>query len=237
MRGLARFVTGRRTKWLVLVAWIVLVAALSGLGSKLTKVTDDRTQAALPRDAQSTKVIKQLSNRFPRGETASALIVYQRAGGLTAADRAKIARDSRRAAAELPLRGRPSVPFAPGIPPHAQVARGGYLAYTVLAVPNRDRENAKLGKKLRRITGSGSGGLHIYVTGDLGFSADFKKVFGSFDTKLVLATVLLVLVLLLLIYRSPVIALASWFALKMAIGGCSNSACPSGPRKTGATPC
>ncbi len=208
MRALSRFVTGRRSKWLVLVGWIVLLAALSGLGSKLSKVTDDRTQSALPRKAESTKVLKQLSSRFPSGETASGLIVYRRAGGLTAADRAKIASDARRAAAALPLRGRPSVPFTPGLPRQAQVARGGDLAYTILAVPNRQRDNAKMGKKLRAITGTGSGGLHVWVTGDLGFNADFEKVFNSFDTKLLLATVLLVLVLLLLIYRSPVIALA-----------------------------
>jgi RND superfamily putative drug exporter len=100
------------------------------------------------------------------------------------------------------------VPFAGGLATRRQVSRAGDLAYTVLAVPNHQRQNAALGKKLRSITGSGAGGLHVYVTGDLGFNADFEKVFKSFDTKLLLATVLLVLVLLLLIYRSPLIALA-----------------------------
>ena len=45
------------------------------------------------------------------------------------------------------------------------------------------------------------------MTGDLGFNTDVEEVFGSLDTKLLLATVLLVLVLLGAIYRSPVIAL------------------------------
>ena len=48
MRALASFVTGRRTKWLVIAAWIVAVAALSPLGSKLADVTSDDTESFLP---------------------------------------------------------------------------------------------------------------------------------------------------------------------------------------------
>ena len=50
-------------------------------------------------------------------------------------------------------------------------------------------------------------GLEVYVTGGLGFNADFEEVFGDLDAKVLLVTVSLVVVLLLLIYRSPVIAL------------------------------
>ena len=50
-------------------------------------------------------------------------------------------------------------------------------------------------------------GLEVYVTGGLGFNADFEEVFGDIDVKVLLVTVVLVVVLLLLIYRSPVIAL------------------------------
>ena len=57
MKPLARFVTGRRTKWLVPVVWLVLVVAMQPLGSKLSNITDDRTQSALPKSAESTEVI------------------------------------------------------------------------------------------------------------------------------------------------------------------------------------
>ena len=46
----------------------------------------------------------------------------------------------------------------------------------------------------------------MYLTGALGFNTDAEEVFGSIDTQLLLVTVVLVLVLLGLIYRSPVIA-------------------------------
>src|SRR3954447_2486239 len=203
MRTLARFVTGRRTKFLVLVAWIVFVAAMQPLASKLSDATDDRTEAALPKNAESTKVIKTLEREFPGGQTANGLIVYQRPGGLTSADKAKIASDARRAAAALPLVGRPLPPRT-----RAQIAPNGELAYTVLALPNDNDKLPDWGKKLRKITADGARGLKVYVTGDVGFNADFEEVFGSFDTKLLLVTVVLVLVLLLLIYRSPLVALS-----------------------------
>src|SRR5437763_1060038 len=206
VRVVARFVTGRRTKWLVPLMWLVLAAALQPLGSKLSKVTDDRTQSALPKSAESTDVIKTLERDFPGGQTATGLIVYRRAGGLSPADRAKITSDARRAAAALPLTARPLQPAARG-PGRFQLGPKGDLAYTVVAVPNKQRKLGKWGKTLRRITGRGGGGLRVYVTGDLGFSADFEEVFASFDTKILIATVALVLVLLLAIYRSPVIAL------------------------------
>ena len=49
--------------------------------------------------------------------------------------------------------------------------------------------------------------MRILLTGDLGFSADSEEVFGELDTKLLAATVLLVLFLLGAIYRSVLVAL------------------------------
>ena len=45
------------------------------------------------------------------------------------------------------------------------------------------------------------------MTGDLGLFADFEEVFSEVDTRLLLATVVLVLVLLGAIYRAPLIAI------------------------------
>src|SRR5690349_12241225 len=95
MGRLAGIVAGRRSKWVVIVAWVIAVAVLAPLGAKLADVTTDETTAFLPASAESTEVQRVLKERFPGGETASGLIVYQRDGGLTAADRARIARDAK----------------------------------------------------------------------------------------------------------------------------------------------
>jgi RND superfamily putative drug exporter len=200
-------VSGRRTKWLVPVVWLVLIAVGTPLGSKLQDVTKDETSSFLPSSAESTEVNHLLKDRFASGQTVNGIVVYRRATGLTAADRRKIVADARRAQAELPIIGKPAVPFQ-GPASRGLVSPDGRLAYTVLTFRDNYDKLGDWGKKLRQITGKGklAGGLEVHVTGDAGFSADFKEVFGSLDTLLLLATVLLVLVLLGAIYRSPAIA-------------------------------
>ena len=64
--------------------------------------------------------------------------------------------------------------------------------------------------------------MTVLLTGDLGFGADAEEVFGELDTKLLLATVLLVLVLLGAIYRAVLVALTPlivvFFAYTVANG-------------------
>jgi RND superfamily putative drug exporter len=204
--ALASFVTGRRTKWVVIALWIVAVIALSPLGGKLADATRDETASFLPAGAESTRVQELLKDRFPGGETTIGLIVYKREGGLTQADRAKIARDAQRVDDAIPVTQPAQVPFSADAPP-GLVSENGDAAYTVVTVPLDFDRVADWGKETRDIVGSGGGALEVYVTGDLGLWADFEEVFSEVDTRLLLATVVLVLVLLGAIYRAPLIAI------------------------------
>lgn len=210
MASLATFVTGRRTKWAVLAIWIVAFVVMMPLGGKLADETEDDTASFLPESADSTKVVELLDERFDEGETTQGLIVYQRDGGLTAEDRRKIAADARTAEAlsdeELPLIAPPTVPFQAGAPASI-VSPDGDLAYTVLQTPTDFEKAGDWGMAVRDLTGTGSDGMQILLTGDLGFSTDAEEVFGDLDTRLLLATVILVLVLLGAIYRSVLVAL------------------------------
>ena len=98
------------------------------------------------------------------------------------------------------------MPFAPNSPPDL-VSQQGDLAYTVLTVPTNFEEQADWGENVRDLIGSESDGMRIILTGDLGFSVDSEEVFSELDTKLLLATVLLVLFLLGAIYRAVLVAL------------------------------
>ena len=207
MRALAAFVTGPRTKWVVVALWIVLAVVLAGPGGKLADETNNDTESFLPDDAESTRVLRLLNDRFAEGKTTEALIVYRRRGGLTARDQLAIARDAQLAARRLPVVGRPAVPFQPGAP-RGLVAPGEEVAYSVITFPENNDKVADWGKDLRKITDSGKPpGLDVYMTGDVGFNTDAEEIFGNLDAKLLLATVLLVLLLLGAIYRSPLVAL------------------------------
>ena len=204
MQGFASFVTGRRTKFGVVVAWVLVLVGLAPLSGKLADVTNTQTETFLPQSAQSTEVLRLLNDRFASGQTSNGLIVYQAPGGFSSADKQKIASDAARAQKALPLTGPPQVPFASS---KGIVSPSGDVAMTSLLVPDNQDKVGDWGKELRDITGQSSDGMKIYVTGSLGFSADAEEVFGSLDTTLLLATVLLVFVLLGAIYRSPLIAL------------------------------
>ena len=211
MRRLASLVTGKRGKWVVLGVWIALFAAMSPLGSKLSDETQDDTTSFLPESAESTEVVRILDEDFESGETTQGLIVYERQGGFTEADKAKIADDAGAVEAlphgELPLTRPPVVPFAPGTPQEL-VSDSGNLAFTVLTVPTDFEKQADWGEAVRDTTGErGPDGMRILLTGDLGFSVDSEEIFSDLDTNLLFATVLLVLFLLVAIYRAAIIPL------------------------------
>jgi putative drug exporter of the RND superfamily len=214
MSTLAHFVSGRRTKWLVIAFWILAVAALSPLGAKLADVTSDETASFLPAEAESTKVQELLKDRFAGGETSIGLIVYTRAGGLTDADKERIAADARAVDDAIPVTQPAQVPFSPDAPP-GLVSQDGATAYTVVTVPLDFKKIADWGKETRDLVAAG-GGPDVYVTGDLGLFADFEEVFGEVDTRLLAATVLLVLVLLGAIYRAPLIAIVPIVVVALA---------------------
>jgi putative drug exporter of the RND superfamily len=215
LRRLASIVTGRRIKWVILVLWIIAVVLLAPLGSKLSDETQDDTVSFLPESAESTEVVRILDDQFQAGETTQGLLVYENPDGLNRADREKIEDDAvqiqiarnQDGTPEVPLTEDPQVPFTPGAPPDL-VSRNGEVAYTVLTVPTNFEESGDWGKSVRDIVEEDPApGLKVLLTGDLGFGADAEEVFSDIDTRLLGATVLLVLILLGAIYRAVLVAL------------------------------
>ncbi|HEY7121352.1 MAG TPA: MMPL family transporter, partial [Solirubrobacterales bacterium] len=210
MRRVASIVTGRRSKWVVLAVWIVAIFAVFPLGSKLSDKTSDDTQSYLPASAESTKVVKSLDDDFNQGETDDAIVVYQREGGLTAADQAKIRADAEKIKAAGPdkihIVGTPQVPFTPGASP-SLVSKNGDVATAIYSTPTDFENESDWGKAIRDITHADTAGMNVYVSGGVGFSTDAHDVFANIDSKLLFATVALVLVLLGAIYRSVLIAI------------------------------
>src|SRR5215207_8239041 len=134
MRHGVGVILGPRGRWIVLAAWLVLVAVLAPLGLRLPDVTND--ELVLPGGTQTAQVRELLRERFPGGEQRPLLLVYRREGGLRASDRAFIVADARRAA-EAPLAGRPIPAFALGSP-RELVSPGGEVAVTVVPLESGD---------------------------------------------------------------------------------------------------
>ena len=111
MRKLAEIVAGRRTKWLVILAWLVLLFALAPLGGKLGDETNDETESFLPASAESTEVVRLLDTEFASGgrpRTGSSSTSARAAS--RQADQAKIAPTPGAWRPKLPVTRPPVVP-------------------------------------------------------------------------------------------------------------------------------
>ena len=191
---------GRITKWFVLVGWLLLVAGLSPLAAKAAEVQQDDAAAWLPNGAQSTQVIEEL-DAFPGADTSQAVIIYHRDGGLRTADRTLAAGHLSTLSQRFTIDGaQPGQPTQPVASPDGQA-----LTYSVL-VSNADGADilAQV-KDIRAVIGEGGDGLQIKVTGPAGALADTLDGFAGLDVKIALATLIVVAILLLITYRSPIL--------------------------------
>ena len=89
---IAQFPCGRRTKWLVVAFWVVVLVVAGPLAGKLTGVQKNDAVEWLPQSAESTKVFK-LSAQFGTDDEAPAVVVYERPAGITPADLAAATAD------------------------------------------------------------------------------------------------------------------------------------------------
>jgi RND superfamily putative drug exporter len=192
---LAAIPAGRRSKWVTLAVWVALVAVFGPLGSKLGDRTSD--EFALPDGSQSAQVSHLLKTRFPGGERAPALLVYRRAGGLTAADRATIRADAA-AAEKLPLVGRPQ-PIV--------TSPKGDIAFLVLPLAHGSTTQTKRTIERLRALRARAPALEVHLTGTPALLNDIGDAIKQAGSTLLIGTGLLVLVLLILIYRSPLLPL------------------------------
>src|SRR4029077_4450620 len=90
---LIAFVCGRRSKYLVVVFWVLVIAALGGLAGKLQGAEKNDALAYLPSSAESTQELNE-QNLFQSKNLNPALVVYVRDSGGTAADLQKAQADA-----------------------------------------------------------------------------------------------------------------------------------------------
>ena len=104
-RQIAGALTGRVTKWIVLVAVLLLTGIMATFSAKLTSVQNNEASSWLPESAESTKVLEELSETVDPNDILVEFCTTTRA--FTA--------DDHREAAELLFANR--VDLKPGIEP------------------------------------------------------------------------------------------------------------------------
>jgi RND superfamily putative drug exporter len=201
VRRLAGIPAGRRTKWLVLLFWVVVFWFAGQLAGKLNSAQQNDASSWLPHNAESTQVV-DLAKRFTPSDIFPALVVYERTdGAITAADQAKVAADARRFGGVQDVTGKVLGP----IPSQDRKALQVVVPIKVAEEGNGWEGLAPKIDEMRSIAKADAGGLAVYVTGPAGSFADFADVFSGFDSTLLYITAAIVMVILLLTYRSPVL--------------------------------
>ena len=191
--------SGRRAKWAVVVFWLIIVAVAGPLSGKLTGAEKNDSSSWLPAKAESTQVL-DLQSRFQSPNIFTAVVVYDRPSGLTGADRAKAAADAKRFAQ---VNG-----VVPGQVTGPIFAQDGKAIETLVPVNLGSKGwngASAAATSLRNIAQANAAGLSTHIAGPLGSAADSANSFKGIDGTLLLATLVVVIVLLLITYRSPVL--------------------------------
>jgi RND superfamily putative drug exporter len=193
-RGIAGLVCGRWTKWAVLALWIAVIAVAGPLAGKLNSAQENDTSAWLPENAESTRVI-ELAKRFTPSDTVPAVVVYEFPGPVTRADQARAAADGERFAGLDHVGGKVVGPIP------SEDGRALQVVVPIEMGSGGWNDIAPVVEEVRSIARSGGGSVH--VTGPAGYATDFADVFSGFDATLLYITAAIVIVILLLTYRSP----------------------------------
>jgi putative drug exporter of the RND superfamily len=146
--------------------------------------------------------VVELAKKFTPSDIFPALVVYERPdGAVTQADQAKVAADVKAFAGVRDVTGEIIGP----IPSQDGRALQVVVPIKVAEEGNGWEELTPRIEELRSIAQADTGGLGVYVTGPAGYFADFANVFSGFDSTLLYITAVIVIVILLITYRSPVL--------------------------------
>jgi RND superfamily putative drug exporter len=215
-------ITGPRGRWVAVAIWLLIGAAGLLAHAHIDDVTAAGQSSFLPADSESTRAIDALQHASSGGgEDVPVVIVFERRGGLREGDIEAIGRIGD-GLGRLGLTGATPVvdPFsgryrndlakvariANGIGP---ISRDGEAALLVLAIDADDRNAIVTGvERIRRYLGEHERpGLRAFVTGPAGIAADLETIAADAGRTLLFATLGLVLLLLLAVYRAPLLAL------------------------------
>ncbi len=185
----------------LLVAAAYMAVVLVGfLGAFLHLQDEQQASNAdfLPRAAESTRTLA-VQKAFGADGVVPTVVLYERDGALTPADRARSVADLTLIRSSDWLKG----DATPPVP-----SEDGRALQVVLPMDGTDLDRfiADVGALRESLARPGKPeGLTVYVTGLGGAQADLFDIFTSIDGTLLLTTLSIVIVILLVVYRSPIL--------------------------------
>jgi len=229
-------VKGRKALWIAIVSilvWLSIGGFAGGAFSKISTVQENDNSAFLPDSAESTiagEVLVKFSSQDDQLFPALLLLL----GDLNPATNAQAFEKVNQYSATLlsktlPETGKPlSTYFAQGVPltpiPSADGKAILINAQLDFAVADANVDGEPVFPKIIEFIREDmekeftSAGITTHVTGPAGLFADLFEAFGSIDTRLLQTTLIVVAIILIVVYRSPVLWILPLFTAASALG-------------------
>ena len=229
-------VKGRKALWVAIVSilvWLSIGGFAGGAFSKISTVQENDNSAFLPDSAESTiagEVLVKFSSQDDQLFPALLLLL----GDLNPATNAQAFERVNQYSATLlsktlPATGKPlSTYFARGVPltpiPSADGKAILINAQLDFAVADANIDGEPIFPKIIEFIREDmekeftSAGITTHVTGPAGLFADLFEAFGSIDTRLLQTTLIVVAIILIVVYRSPVLWILPLFTAASALG-------------------
>ena len=231
MNAITSFITGRKTSWVTLLIGLIFV--LLAFGPLAAPKSDTAPTDGLPATNETVLVNKALEG-LPGTDGTVAVVVYSSDSELSDAQKTWIT------GTFDPMNQRfmdgagdkfvdyTSAEFnGSAFVPPAEISENGKAA--VITVPlNEIDEVAERAERMAQMRADAKEGmpegLEVHITGPEGFIVDISGVFAGANFTLLLATVVIVALLLLVTYRSPVLWLIPLIVIGVADGMASQIA-------------
>ena len=226
---------GRRALWIAVVsiiAWLSIGGFSGAAFSKISTVQENDNSAFLPENAESTIAGKITVKFADQSENLLPTLLLLLGDFNPATNPEALGRVNEYAntlgTKVLPESGKPlSNYFAPGAPLQAIPSADGEAVLinvqldAKVASENIDKEPVLpllidfIREDMEKNFGAG---IESHVTGPGGIFADLFGAFGSIDTKLLQTTLIVVAIILIVVYRSPILWIIPLFTAGTALG-------------------
>jgi RND superfamily putative drug exporter len=222
VNSLIRFITGPKTSWVtLLIGLIFAVLSFTVFAAEETNVSPD---TGLPDDSEVI-LVEQALAEMPGSEGTATVVVLAKSSGEFSDDDVIWLQGEFDPMIQMPTGGvnelftefsNVEVMGELFVPP-ATISEDNTTAVLTIPMDEIDDvdEQAERIAEIRALVAEDTpNGINAYVTGPEGFQVDLAGVFAGADFTLLLATVLIVIFLLLVTYRSPIL----WIVPLLVVG-------------------
>ena len=202
------WVSTKKGMRITIIAWLVIMIGISA-GPRLTdyKVTNFQS---LPDEAESIVAQNKVDESFPSDTGTPGILVFNNPDGDVDIAEVNEILDGIK---KEKIDGIEEIVDISQMPPQALAAFTSEDKTTMIVPMNLEAglgnsDYSRINDKASEIGNEIAEDLdtNFYITGPAGIAGDTTKLFESADVKLLIATVLIILVLLIVIYRSPLLA-------------------------------